>query len=203
MGTLPKLAVILTALVACALLWLQTVRTFAPTPPHAAPAALPVGRALPDFQLTESHGQAIALSDLRGKVWVANLFFSTCPDVCVALAQRLGELDRQLGPRDDVRLVSISITPKLDTPSVLRAYAEKLHASENWLFLTGDGDEVLKLANQGFLLSAGTPQSLTHSDRIVLIDGHGIVRGYFDSTKAESITQLLAEIARLTTGESR
>lgn len=84
---------------------------------------------------------------------------------------------------------------------MLRAHAEKLHASAKWLFLTGDSSEVLKLANQGFLLSAGTPQSLTHSDRLVLIDGSGIVRGYFDSTKAESIPQLLAEIARLTAGK--
>jgi protein SCO1/2 len=103
--TLPKLAVILTAFIACAFLWMQTVRTLTPRPPLATPATSPVDRALPDFQLTESHGQPITLSDLRGKVWVANLMFTACPDVCVALAQRLGELDRQLGPRDNVRLV--------------------------------------------------------------------------------------------------
>jgi protein SCO1/2 len=169
-----------------------------------APAqTLPVGRAVPDFRLTESHEQPVTLADLKGKVWVANLMFASCPDVCVRMAEQFAKLDRQLGPRDDVRLVSVTITPEADTPAVLRAYAEKLGASEKWWFLTGDRSEVVKLANQGFLLSAGTAETLTHSDKLVLVDRTGTVRGYFDGGKPESVPQLAAEIARLTATQSR
>jgi protein SCO1/2 len=164
---------------------------------------LAIGRSVPDFELTESHGQPLTLSDLKGKVWVANLMFASCPDVCMRIGKRIGELDRQLGPRDDVRLVSITITPDLDTPSVLRAYADKLGASEKWWFLTGDRREVVKLANQGFVLSAGTPGVLTHSDKLVLIDREGVVRGYYDGDKPEGVAQLSAEIARLTSARSQ
>jgi protein SCO1/2 len=123
--------------------------------------------------------------------------------VCVRIGEQLAKLDRQLGPRDDVRLVSITITPNIDTPSVLRAYADRLGASEKWWFLTGDRNEVVKLANQGFLLSAGTAETLTHSDKLVLVDRTGIVRGYFDGEKPESVPQLAAEIARLSANSAR
>ncbi len=164
---------------------------------------LPVGRAVPDFRLTESRGQHVTLADLKGKVWVANLMFASCPDVCVRMAEQFAKLDRQLGPRDDVRLVSITITPDADTPSVLRAYADKLGASEKWWFLTGDRAEIVKLANHGFLLSAGTAETLTHSDKLVLVDRTGIVRGYFDGGNPESVPRLAAEIARLISVQSK
>jgi protein SCO1/2 len=164
------------------------------TPPQTQ--ALPPGP-VPDFSLTESHGQQITRADLLGKIWVADLMFTSCPSTCPLLSNTMSELDRALGPRDDLRLVSISVTPEYDKPEVLRSYALRYHASPRWLFLTGDRAQIVKVANEGFWLSAGAPGTLTHSDDFVLVDRTGHVRGYFDGTKAESIPQIQQAIERL------
>jgi len=123
--------------------------------------------------------------------------FATCNGVCLRLGEQMKSLDSQLGPRDDIRLVSISVNPEADTPENLRKYAEGLKASAKWLFLTGSRAEITKLATGGFALSAGTVEVLTHSDKLVLIDREGVVRGYFDGEKPESVPQIVEAIARL------
>lgn len=153
---------------------------------------------VPDFTLTESRGQPLARADLLGKVWIANLMFTSCGEACPRLSATMSQLDRALGPRDDVRLVSITITPEYDQPAVLREYAERFQASEKWLFLTGQRAVITKLANDGFWLSAGSPGTVTHSEKFVLVDREGKVRGFFDGNKAESVPQLVKEIGKLT-----
>ena len=95
---------------------------------------------------------------------------------------------------DDVRLVSITITPEDEQPAVLREYAERFQDLEKWLFLTGARAEITKLANDGFWLSAGSPVPVTHSEKFVLVDREGKVRGLCDGNKAESVPQLVEAI---------
>lgn len=152
---------------------------------------------VPDFTLTESHGQPVTRADLMGKIWVADLMFTSCGNTCPMLSATMGSLDRVLGPRDDVRLVSISVTPEYDKPEVLRAYAQAFHASDKWLFLTGERAQIVNLANTGFWLTAGSPGTVTHSDKFVLVDRAGNVRGFFDGTKSASVPQLQEAIEKL------
>lgn len=152
---------------------------------------------VPEFTLTESHGQPLTRADLLGKIWVANLMFTSCPSTCPTLSATMSKLDRALGPRDDVRLVSITITPEYDQPAVLRQYAEGFKASDKWLFLTGERAQIVKLANEGFWMSAGTPGTVTHSDNFVLVDREGKVRGFFDGTKLENADTIAAEVEKL------
>ncbi|HEY3901814.1 MAG TPA: SCO family protein [Chthoniobacter sp.] len=164
------------------------------TPPHVE--YLPPGP-VPDFTLTEAHGQTVTRADLLGKIWVANLMFTSCGSSCPILSTVMSKLDATLGPRDDLRLVSITVTPEYDKPEVLRSYGERYHASSKWLFLTGDRAQIVKLANDGFWLSAGTPGTLTHSDQFVLVDRSGNVRGFFDGTKMESVPLIQEAIQKL------
>lgn len=196
MKLLLRINLIALVLVLGAIAWLRFGRTPAPDD-HSASYAKLVGRLVPDFQLTESHGTPVTLPTLKGRIWVANLMFATCNGVCLRLGEQMKSLDSQLGPRDDIRLVSISVNPEADTPENLRVYAEGLKASEKWLFLTGARSEITKLATGGFALSAGTAEVLTHSDKLVLIDHEGVVRGYFDGEKPESVQQIVKAIARL------
>ncbi len=156
---------------------------------------------VPDFALTESRGVPIARADLLGKVWVANLIFTSCGEACPKLSATMGQLDRALGPRDDVRLVSITITPEYDQPVVLREYAERFQASDKWLFLTGERATITKLANDGFWLSAGSPGTVSHSEKFVLLDREGRVRGFFDGNLPETVPQLVKAIGDLTTAK--
>jgi protein SCO1/2 len=100
-----------------------------------------------------------------------------------------------------VRLVSISADPEKDTPEVLRQYAAKFGAGENWLFLTGDKATIHELANKGFKLGVsedGTAaEPITHSTKLVLIDQAGMIRGFYEGIGEDVSARLVADIERL------
>lgn len=197
MPTNPRtLALITAAILVAGVVWVVFLKT--QLQPGATPPIehLPPGP-VPDFTLTESRGQPVTRADLLGKIWVANLMFTSCGDTCPALTATMSRLDRELGPRADLRLVSITITPEYDQPAVLRKYAEGYQASDKWLFLTGERTQIVRLANDGFWLSAGTPGTVTHSDNFVLVDREGKVCGFFDGMKPESVPRLLEAIGKL------
>lgn len=153
---------------------------------------------VPDFQLTERSGKTVTLSDLKGKVWVADFFYASCPGPCPMISSRLSGLQDEALKDADVRLVSISTQPDTDTPEVLQAYAKKFHASDRWLFLTGDKMQIYNLANKGFLLTAA-PQNdvqnpVIHSTKLALVDKAGNIRGYYDGTDNENTRKLLHDI---------
>jgi protein SCO1 len=156
---------------------------------------------LPDFKLTERRGQTVALQDLKGKIWIADFIYTTCPGPCPLLSGRFGELQSQLAFAPDVRFVSISSDPENDTPEVLRAYAARFHATDRWLFLTGDKEQIHALANQGFKLSVvetpGAAERIIHSTRFALVDRQGFVRGVYDGLDAQASERLVADVRKL------
>jgi protein SCO1/2 len=158
-----------------------------------------VGRSLPDFTLTDQHGTSVSRESLSGKIWVANLMFASCSTVCVTLGKHLSALDAKIQSIPEVRIVSLSVTPEADTPEVLRAYAKRWSASPQWLFLTGERAQIQRLATGGFCLSAGTDEVLAHSDKLVVVDRSGTVRGYFDGTQSEAPKAVLTLLKTLQT----
>jgi len=157
---------------------------------------------VPDFSLTERSGQSVSLADLRGKVWVADFFYTSCPGPCPMMSSRLSEVHKQTRQRSDVRLVSISTDPDKDTPEVLQQYARRFAADEKWLFLTGSKEAIYELANKGFKLAVtdegGTAtEPITHSTKLVLVDRNGTVRGFYDGTTSDEAKRLVADIERL------
>src|SRR5690606_30463241 len=127
---------------------------------------------LPDFSLTERSGRAVSLEDLKGKVWVADFFYSTCPGPCPMMTSRLSEIHKKLAADENVRVVSITTDPQKDTPEILQAYAKNFGASDRWLFLTGEKGAIFTLAEKGFKLSVtedpGAPEPIIHSTKLVL-----------------------------------
>lgn len=177
-----------------------------------APEPPPVLGELPGFTLTASTGGPVGLDDLAGSPWVTDFIFTRCTGICPVLSGRMLELQRRLaaekpsGGLPAVRLVSISVDPQHDTPEVLAAYAERNGADRSrWLFLTGDWEEIRTLVGEGFKLgvSRGDPgevapgELVTHSDRMVLVDGRGRIRGYYHGTEEDSVERLMADLRRL------
>lgn len=154
-----------------------------------------------DFALTERSERTVTLADLKGKVWVADLFYSTCPGPCPLLSSRLSEVQKAIGDDDRVRLVSISIDPEKDTPAVLRQYAERFEAGERWLFLTGTKTAIRELALKGFKLpfaeTPGAAEPIIHSTRLILIDQAGTIRGVYEGAGEEKPGQLVRDLRRL------
>ncbi len=113
---------------------------------------------VPEFDLIERSGQRVTRNDLLGLVWVANFFYTSCPDTCPLQSATLARLQRDFADDREVRLVSISVDPEHDTPAVLQDYAQRFGADPiRWLFLTGDKAAIYHLAQQGFHLSAVDP----------------------------------------------
>jgi protein SCO1/2 len=156
---------------------------------------------VPGFQLTNQDGRSFGSADLAGKIWIADFIFTSCPGPCPIVSTRMGELRRPL-EKSDVHLISFSVDPEKDTPEVLRGYAGKLNAkSGRWDFLTGPKSAIYDLCKNGFNLAvsdgseeAGIP---VHSTRFVLIDRHGVIRGYYDALAPEAVTKLLADTSHL------
>jgi len=157
--------------------------------------------AVPHFQLINQEGQPFDSARLAGKIWIADFIYTTCPGPCPMISTRMSELQEPL-EKTDVHLVSFSVDPEKDKPEVLRGYAEKLRAdSKRWDFLTGPKSTIYKLSHDDFKLAvsdgsdeAGIP---VHSTRMVLVDRHGEIRGYYEATAADAVTRLLADTSHL------
>ncbi|MEQ1853259.1 MAG: SCO family protein, partial [Chthoniobacteraceae bacterium] len=166
---------------------------------------LPKRFEVPQFTLTERSGQPFDSASLRGKVWVADFFFASCPGVCLELSKRMTYLHHETRDLPDVRYLSIS-TDEKDNPEVLRAYATQQGASDRWSFVTGPKADVFKLSVDGFKLAladaAGVDvaEKFIHSTKLILIDRQGWIRGYYDGigeNQAAEAKRLLADIKRL------
>jgi protein SCO1/2 len=156
---------------------------------------------LPDFTLTERSGKPVTLGDLKGKVWIGDFFYTTCPGPCPMLSSRLAALQKQFGADDRVRLVSISSDPEKDTPKVLGQYAAKFQAGERWLFLTGSKAAIQELAQKGFKLpiaeDRGAADPIIHSTRLILVDQTGAIRGLYEGVGADGTERIVRDVRRL------
>lgn len=156
---------------------------------------------VPEFELVNQDGKNFGLRDLRGKIWVADFIYTTCPGPCPMISNRMSELQEPL-KNTDVHLVSFTVDPAKDTPQVLRGYAEKLGAEPGrWDFLTGPQSTIYNLSRNGFKLavSDGSEEKRlpVHSTRMILVDRHGAIRGYYDATEPDAVTKLVADTTHL------
>ena len=156
---------------------------------------------VPSFQLVNQNGRPFGSAQLAGKIWIADFIYTTCPGPCPMISSRMSELQKPL-EKTGVHLVSFSVDPDKDTPQVLRSYAEKLQAEPGrWDFLTGPKSAIYKLSHDGFKLAVSDGSDAqgipVHSTRMVLVDRHGQIRGYYDATEADAVTKLVADTNHL------
>ncbi len=135
------------------------------------------------------------------KIWIADFIYTTCPGPCPMISSRMSELQKPL-EKTEVHLVSFSVDPEKDTPAILRSYAERLQADPGrWDFLTGPKSAIYKLSHDGFKLAVSDGSDAqgipVHSTRMVLVDRHGAIRGYYDATEPEAVTKLVADTNHL------
>jgi cytochrome oxidase Cu insertion factor (SCO1/SenC/PrrC family) len=160
-----------------------------------------IGPPLTEFELTERSGKPFRSADMRGRVWVASYFFTTCPGQCLRLNANLQLLSNEPDLKD-VTFVSITCDPDNDTIEALRAYADRFKADpERWLFCRGDLEYVQRIAKgmKIFLSLKG------HQDVAIVIDKQGKIRGMFDATsqsQCQRMHSLLDECLKEKTPEA-
>ena len=157
-----------------------------------------VAVSVPDFSLTNQQGEPLGLSDMAGKIWVADFIFTSCPTICPAMTQEMARLQSEF-VADPVYFVSFSVDPKRDTPRVLSRYATAYGADDRrWHFLTGDKTKIYQLAEQGFSLAAGhNGTEILHSPRFVLVKADGNIHDFYDSRSKPAMLRLRRDVKAL------
>jgi protein SCO1/2 len=178
-----------------------------PAAPRAAQdlddAALRVG----DFQLVERSGRSVTQHDLEDRVWIGSFIFTRCPLSCPRITSVMKGLQEKLAGTS-VLLVSLSVDPEHDSPSVLADYANRFGADpERWWFLTGEKSSIYDLIRDRFKLTVmenpptddgGLGESILHSDRLALVD-RGRIVGLFDSKDPGALDDLVKQARRRAT----
>lgn len=151
-----------------------------------------------DFSLTNQNGKTITQDDYKGKIYVADFFFTTCQTICPIMTDHMVEIQEKLKNDNDVLLLSHTVTPEIDTVAQLKKYALKKGVNDaKWNLVTGDKKEIYDLARKSYLAAKDVPFSendLVHTENFVLVDKKKRIRGFYDGTDAESIKKLLADI---------
>lgn len=161
---------------------------------------------IPEFRFTTQNNQRIGRSEMEGKITIVDFFFTSCPSICPVMSTEMERVDDAFRDEDDVQIYSISIDPEYDTPEVLAEYAQRHNANpDKWHFLTGDKSNIYELARCGFILPTldgyGDPEEFIHSDKFVLVDELGRIRGYYSGTNRDEVDRLILEAKILIYGK--
>ena len=144
-------------------------------------------RKVPEFSFTNQNGKTITNKDYEGKVYLVEFFFTSCPTICPKMSKNLVEIQNYFSDyENDFGVASFSITPDIDTPEVLKAYAQNYGIiNPNWHLMTGDEKTIYKLANEGFYLYTSKNEEIEggfeHSGNFALIDKQGYIRSRLTS----------------------
>lgn len=159
---------------------------------------------IPSFSYLNQDSTVTTSKSMKGKIWVADFFFTTCPTICPTMTtqmKRLQAMTKDLA--NDVQFISFSINPKYDQPSILRRYI-KHHGitAKNWQFLTGDEAETHELGINSFLVHVTSSDDeadggYAHSPAFTLVDKEGIVRGVYIGTDTKDVNRLEKDIRKL------
>lgn len=152
-----------------------------------------------DFSLINQNGKTITQEDYKGKIYVADFFFTTCQSICPIMTDNMFEIQKIIISDDEVMLLSHTVTPEIDTVAQLKRYAvEKGIIDSKWNLVTGDKKQIYELARKSYLAvkdnGDGGPFDMIHTENFVLIDKERQIRGFYDGTDSEEIERLLDDI---------
>ena len=147
-----------------------------------------------DFSFINQNGKIITQKDYAGKIYVADFFFTTCQSICPKMTNNMVWLQNQLKNNSKVMFLSHSVTPDIDSVSVLKEYAiQKGVIDSKWNLVTGNKKQIYYMARKSYLaVKTGNSSELydmVHTENFVLIDSKRRVRGFYDGTNLDSPTE--------------
>ena len=152
-----------------------------------------------DFSLTNQNGKTITQKDFKGKIYVADFFFTTCPSICIAMTNNLIKVQKKIKNNPHVMLLSHSVTPEIDSVAQLKKYAlDKGVIDQKWHLLTGDKKIIYELARKSYLAvkqnGDGGAFDMIHTENFILVDPDRRIRGFYDGTNLDEIKRLMYEL---------
>src|SRR5690606_14806291 len=161
---------------------------------------------IPEFSFLNQEGKPIGRADMEGKITIVDFFFTSCPSICPVMSREMERVNDIFRDQPNVQIMSISIDSEYDTPTVLQEYADEHNAIPGkWHFLSGPKEETYRLAKCGFVIPTvdgnGVPDDFVHTDKFMLIDELGRIRGYYSGTSREDVDLLILETKVLLHGK--
>ncbi|MBT9146180.1 MAG: SCO1 protein [candidate division WS2 bacterium] len=153
---------------------------------------------LPDFSFTDQEGKTVGLKDVKGKIIIADYIFTRCQTICPKMTTQLERVQAAFIDNPDVVMLSHTVDPAFDSSNVLKRYAAE-HGAQygKWYFLTGDKQKLYSHAANGYKIvareEAEGPEAFVHSEKVVLLDKLGRIRGFYDGTDSAKIDTLILE----------
>ncbi len=154
------------------------------------------------FNLTDQDGNTVTEADFKGKTYVTDFFFATCPTICPKMATQMSRIYEEFKDNDDILLLSHTVMPVADSVPVLNEYAKKLGvSSDKWKFVTGDKKQIYDLARKTYFAAVtkgdGGVDDFVHTENFVLVDKEKRLRGFYDGTSKKDIDRLITDIYAL------
>jgi len=164
------------------------------------------GHKIGSFSFTDQTNQAYGLKDVKGKVFVAEYFFTNCGTICPKMTAQMERVQQRFNGNNELKILSFTVDPTNDTVARMAEYA-KLHKANNkqWHFLTGTQEELYRIARRYFFIlkpaevknQGDVGSDFIHTNNFVLVDKQQRIRGYYDGTSEKEVDQLMKDIERL------
>ncbi len=152
------------------------------------------------FSFLNQDGDTITNEDVKGKIYVADFFFTSCPTICPVMKRQMLRVYEEFKNNPDFQILSHSIDPTHDTVALLKDYSQRLGIPDasTWHFLTGDQEKIFEIGQTSYMTTAmedqNEPGGFLHSGAFVLVDRKGHIRGVYDGTKEDQVDELIQDI---------
>lgn len=155
-----------------------------------------------DFTLINQNGKTITQKEYENHIYVADFFFTRCQTICPIMTNNMERLQTYFDKNNQVKFLSHSVTPIMDSVPVLKEYALKHGAKDGvWNITTGEKSHIYELARKSYFAvldeGDGGKQDFIHTENFILIDKKRQIRGFYDGTEHEDITRLISDIELL------
>lgn len=164
------------------------------------------GHTIQEFSFTDQSGKAYGSKELKGKIYVAEYFFTTCGTICPVMNAEMQRVQSAYKGNDHLKILSFTVDPETDSVAQMKMYAEGHGADPNqWHFLTGDKKDLYKLARRSFFVlkpaeaanQGDVGSDFIHTNYFVLVDTKKRIRGYYDGTNSKEVDKLIGDIQKL------
>ncbi len=157
------------------------------------------GHTVSDFELINQNGKTVTQADYENKIYVTDFIFTRCPSICPIMTSNMEKIQQSFKNKEEIMLLSVSVTPQLDSVPVLRDYAKDHGVIDTkWNITTGDKKHIYNLARKSYFAVVnegdGGLQDFIHTPNFILVDMKKQIRGVYDGTNDQEIQRLIADI---------
>lgn len=165
---------------------------------------------VPYWTFTNQFGESVSQSDYDGKIYIVDFIFTTCPGICPIMTTQMSQLQFKLDKPglNQIPFISYTVNPENDSAEVLLAYGKEHGADfERWTFLTGEKQKIYELGVLGYMVStqedALAEGGFLHSEKFILMDWNHTIRGFYNGTDINEISEMTDDIKILLKEEQK